>query len=247
MPTREDEYTQVRVLLGFPKEQAPNPHSIVHGLIRQEQLMVNRLSNTRQSWTIETAEFDTVPGEAEYDIIGNTAPGGLGKALFAYRLLAGNTLQPVPFTDYGAEVMNQMYDFRLAPTEAGLNPQLTGEKLAFFRSSTGERRVRVFPVPTEQITYTVVGAMGVFDQDSFDFGAEPLIPEFSNYRALAVALFQLPYAEWEGYTREENRERRRELKEALAEQWKLEEFEFQSFITNPQHNSPGDYGYWWER
>lgn len=245
MPTREQEYSAVRRHLARPKEQAPSPDDIISGLIRQEQLMLNRLNNTGRPWTIDRAEFTTSAGEAEYSIL-NAGAGSFGKALYAYRILDSGQLMPVPFTDYLSEVNNQSYDFRVAPYDSGIGATYAGEKLAFFRTSAGETKVRVYPVPTEAITFYVQCVTGALDATVLTMGDSPVLPEWSDYRTLAVALFELPKAEWEGYSMEQNIARRKELKANLETQLLIQTEQFEQFVRNPQIDQPETIGYWWE-
>lgn len=243
MPTREEEFSRVRELMDYPKYGRPSPHSIVSELIRQEQFQMNRLGNTRRPWSQGSTTVTSVADTAEYTI----TPSDFGKPLFAYRALESNVLLPVPFTDYTNEVGDQKYDFFIAPNESGLSPTFSGEKVAFFRTAAGVKKMRVYPVPeTAGVVYTIVYASGWQDWSAFAISGVPIMPEWSDFRTIAVALFKLPSAEWEGLTKEENTQKRRELGISLQAQFALQEQEFASFVRNPTHEPIGEVGYWHE-
>lgn len=243
--TREQEFQEVRRLLGNPIEQRPNADLIVSGMIRQEQMMMNRLNGSSKAWTQESTQIVTVANTGDYTV----TPAGtatFGKALFVYRDLGDNTLLPIPFTDYSSELNNQTHDFFNIPIEAGMFPNYSSVKAAFYRSG-GSPMMRIYPVPEESsVIYKIVYATGRLDWTTFDWPDVPAMPEFSNLRTLSVALFLLPYAEWEGYSKSENSQRRSEIRQSLEPQMQMQDIEFAEYIRNPQHEPISDVGYWWE-
>lgn len=246
MPTREQEYAEVRDLLGYPKEQKPNPHQIVSQLIREEQFQSNKLNNNSRPFSVGAtpATVTTSAGTAEYTI----SASGFGKPLFVYRELANNQILPVPYADYQHELHNQTYDFRAVPMESGVYTHQTGEKLAFFRLNNGLIKCRVYPVPAEARTYKVSYATGWNDWTDFALSDIPILPEWSNLRCKRAAFALLPYAEWEGYSMDEADAKRRSIGTVLALQIEEEKEEFRRFIRNPQGSEPvDDVGYYWER
>lgn len=249
MPTREQEYNQVRELLDYPKEQCPRPDAIVHGLIRQEQFQSNKLNRTAKGWTVATTTVTTVANQAEYEVNpqSKSSQDAFGKALYVYRILENNVLLPIPFTDFTSEINNPGYDFWVAPYQSGLAPPFSGEKVAFFRTERPEKiKMRIYPAPVDAaLIYQITYATGWRDWTQFDWSDVPLLQEWSNFRCLATALFELPKAEWDGYSRQENTEKRRELKESLSAQFSMQEDEFNTFIRNPQHEPDDEIGYWY--
>jgi hypothetical protein len=245
MPRLEEEYSQVRDLLDYPLFQRPNPHQIFAELIRQWQFMVNQLNNTRRPWTVPQTPttITSVAGQAEYLIIA----ADFGKPLFVYRELDNDILLPVPFADYASEIHNQSYEFWIAPLESGLSPVYSGEKVSFYRTPTGSKLMRIYPVPEESGNeYKVVYASGYQDLIASEKEDETILPEWSDYRCLRAALKLLGKCEWEGLTRAENADKRREMKSDHLLDYSEQKAEFENYISNVQHEPPGEVGYWYE-
>lgn len=241
MPNREQEYMRVRELLDFPLEQRPGPHSIFSELIRTEQFQMNKLGNTGQAWTEKSLTFTSVLGQADYTI----SASDFGRALTVYRLL-NNQIVPVTFTNFPHEIYDQSYDFWNVPQDSTQFWYQTGEKIAFYRTSAGVKKARLFPIPSEAgRVYTVHYAAGWQDWTAFELSDVPILLEWSDYRTLKVALFLLPKAEWEGLSRSENSDKRRELGLSLSTQFAEQKEEFESFIRNPQIETISQIGEWY--
>ena len=234
-------------MLGVPAEQKPSPDMIVSAMIRQEQQMLNRLNGSGRAWTQELTQVTTTANTAEYAV----TPSGtttFGKALFVYRELDDGSIMPVAFTDYTNEPHNQTYEFFVEPMQAGEFPYYSGEKVAFFRDAAGSVKMRIFPAPDDSgKVYKIAYASGRVDWSTFDWSDTPAMPEFADWRTLGAALFLLPYAEWEGHSRQENSARRGELRSSLQPQYEIQDSELRRYINNPQHEPISDIGAWWER
>lgn len=246
MATREEEFREVRRLLGDPRENAPTPDMIVSQLIREEQKMLNDLGLTGKGWTVSSDTFTTVADQAEYEL----ATQGLGRVLFAYRDLGNGVLRTVPFTDYQSEIDNQSYEYIVVPATSGAAPEFSGEKLAFFRSGQGGvAMVRVFPVPEggmADLVYTYVFARGALDWSSFTWSDTPILPEWSYYKTTRAAMFLVDRSEWEGFSRADNMDQRKMTGARLLGEFQLEDSKWEAYIRNPQLEPAGDSGYWWE-
>lgn len=240
--TREQDFREVRRLLGDPREQRPTPDLIVSNMIAAEQHIMNRLNSTSKPWTYNTISVNSVIGQRDY----NVAPIGavsFGKALFVYRELTGGIL-PIPFTDFAAEFQDQRYQFWVA--ELSSSSVLSAEKIAFFRAGN-VAKMRFYPPPVEVDTYKIVFASGALDWDQFEWTDEPVMPEFSRLRQLYAALATIAKSEWEGLSRQENAAYRGELRGDLTRELGMHEEEFRVFIRNPQHEpSISEVGYFWE-
>ena len=235
----------VRDLLDFPLTGRPLPHQIFAELLRGWQFMANQLNNTRRPWLVPGSPetVTSVAGQAEYVL----TAGDFGKAQIVYRELENDNLLPVPFTDHLSELYHQSYEFWLAPFDASLSPNYAGEKVAFFRTSDNVNKMRIFPIPQESgVEYQIVYAAGALDLSAKETGDETILPEWSDYRALRAALNLLPKAEWEGLSRAENMDKRRELRETLVLNYAEQKAEFAAYISNVQQEPPGSVGHWSE-
>lgn len=251
MATREQEFSEVRRLLGFPKHQKPSSDLIVSALIRQEQFMMNRLNGSARGWSPNTVQLTVAADTAEYPLYSNDPTNtllltGFGKALFAYRELDNNQIVEVPFTDYTNELSNQSRDFVYTPLDANDALAMKGEHIAFFRSGANPK-VRVYPVPDEARIYKIVYATGAIDWTTFDWDDVPFLPEWSHYRCLLAAATLIRLCEWSQLSHAQNKEYRAELREDITAESGIQEDEFRPYINNPQHEPTiGMIGAFWE-
>lgn len=251
MPTRGQELQEVRRLLGHPIMGSPSPDLIVGQLLRQEQLMLNKLNGSGKGWAVATTTVTTVDGTAEYTVDPTAGSmHGIGKPLFVYRDLGNDDIMPIPLTDFSHELYHQRYEFWWLPWDADASPLYQLEKVAFFRtantSGTAQLMMRVYPVPEDARTYTITYAAGAIDPSEIAVSDVPIMPEWSNVRTIEAALYLLPYAQWEGLSPADNAARRKEMMASLSSQMADYRDEFQGYLANPQHEPIGDSGYWWE-
>lgn len=244
MPTREQEFMRVRELLEFPKAQSPSPHSIFSQLIRQEQFQALKLSNSQRPWNValSNATVTTVANQAEYTI----SAADFGKPIYVYRVLNNNVLLPVPFTDFQHEIPKQQHEIWIAPMDAGLNPPYSAEKCGFYRTSTGLKKFRLYPIPeTAGVVYQIVYYVGFSDPTGFALTDSPILPEFSELRCLQTALFKLPQTEWDGRDENQTQAFRRDLRMALEAQMLMFDKEFTEYISNLHHEPIGQIDPWY--
>jgi hypothetical protein len=251
MTTRAEEFQDVRRMLGFPIFGCPSADLIVSQLLRQEQLMLNKLNSSGKGWSVATTTITTVDGTDAYAVTPVAAAvHGIGKALFVYRDLGNGDIMPVPMTDFSHEVHNQTHDFWLTPWGSDTADLYRSEKVAFYRtastSGVATQMMRVYPVPDEIVTYTIAYAAGELDRADIALTDVPIMPEWSGVRTLEAALYLLPYTKWEGLAFEANSAQRREIATSLAAQVGDYREEFTGYLANPQHEPIGDSGYWWE-
>lgn len=260
MLTREEEYARVRELLDFPKEQRPSPHLVFGELLRQEQFMLNRLTNTRRAWNVIDGTLSVVAGTDEYAITpaqlvappGNPSSGIAGfekfsKPFYVAKRLDATTMIPIPFTDIASEGYNPSYSFMTLPSDLNVMPEYQAIKASFYRNEQNRLMVRLYPVPDEPYTLYILGVQGVNDWTDTDttLWKNVSLPEHSDYRTVATALFLLPKCEWEGHTRQESSQKKLELKQVLEPQFAMYREEFETFLRNPQHEPIDDTTYWW--
>lgn len=260
MPTRDYEYREVRRMLGNPIEQRPDSDRIISALIREEQFMYNRLNGTGKSWTEDSVTLISVANQPSYTLgpgedngtCGVALGSPFGKALYVYRDLGNNVILPVPFTDQNTELMNQSYDGFQIPLATGLGvgsaPAIGSNKIAFYRTTTGVKKARIYPIPEESgSSYTIIYATGAIDWTLFQWGDTPILPEWSSYRCLMVAMTLLADCEWDRLTYEQNDRKRTEREKALRGQFDRQDAEYQSFIRNPQNEPSIDtIGAWYD-
>lgn len=250
---RNEEFEEIRRLLGYPKQQCPSADIIVGQMLREEQWMAIRLFSSAAAWNTYEHTLTTTPGIEDYDINPVNQVGQLVRPLFAFHL-NGDAVNPVRFTqieDYWANFPT--YEFQISPSSGGSSTVFTHiRSLGFFRKATstdpGIISVRVFPKPEAAETYKII--FGVYpDTDSNVLNLEmssAAMPEWSLLRTLRAALFLLPHAEWDGATKEQNRIKRNEIASSLTPQLQQMEAEFNSYIRNPVNETISDAGYWYE-
>jgi hypothetical protein len=252
MTTRAQEFQDVRRLLGLPLPQQPSPDLIVAQLLRQEQLMLNKLNGSGKGWSVATTTVTTVDGTASYALApASGAMHGIGKPLFVYRDIGNGDIMPVPLTDFSHELHNQTHEFWWLPEGSSETDRYRSEKVAFYRTAdtagVATQMMRVYPTPEEDdIVYTIAYAAGALNPAEIALTDTPVMPEWSNLRTLESALYLLPYTAWEGHTMNDNLARRKEVMASLAAQVGDHREEFSGYLANPQHEPVGDVGYWWE-
>ena len=251
MSTRAQEFQDVRRLLGHPILGSPSPDLIVSQLLRQEQLMLNKLNGSGKGWAVASTTVTTVAGQADYALTtASGSPHSIGKALFVYRDLGNGDIMPVPMTDFSHELHHQTHEFMWLPWGADSSAVYQTEKVAFYRTAdtTGvaTHMIRVYPIPEDVRTYTITYAAGAVDSAEIALSDNPIMPEWANVRTLETALYLLPHAKWEGLSMQDNTLRRKEIAMSLMAQVGDYREEFQGYLANPQHDPMADSGYWWE-
>lgn len=249
--SRALEFQEVRRLLGNPIPNSPTPDLIVSQLLRQEQLMLNKLNGSGKGWTVATTSVTTADGTGDYALTPTAgSTHGIGKPLFVHRNLGNGDIMPVPMSDFSHEFHHQTHEFWPVAWGADTTDRFRSEKVAFFRTADtagiATHMMRVYPIPSEASTYIVSYAAGAIDSNEIAMSDTPVMPEWSNVRALETALYLLPQTQWEGLSFQDNSLRRREYMTALMAQVGDYREEFQAYLSNPQHEPMADSGYWWE-
>jgi len=247
--TREQDFREVRRLLGDPSAQSPTPDMIVSNMISAEQYLMNRMTGTGKPWTHNTLTVTSVAGQAVYDLDPSAGPvqrqlATFGKTLFVYRDLGNGVILPIPATDFLAEIQAPKYEFWVASLPGEFVTSY--EQVATYRDGNGVY-LRIYPEPTEAREYIVVYATGNVDWNSFEWDDLPVLQEFSRYRQLYAALATLAKCRWDGNTKQEDAAYRQELRADLRAEMALHEPELTSFLRNPNHEpSISEVGYYWE-
>jgi hypothetical protein len=241
---RQD-FAEVRRLLGQPKLQHPSADDIVSELISARQHFQNRVNNTGKGWSKNLVTVASVVNQAEYQVVPNSG-ASFGKALFVYRDLGSNDIMPVPFADFTNELNNQKYEFWLAPWNSGIYPGYSGEKIAFFRKNA-DVWLRIYPIPEEVRTYSIVYGSGSLDWETFSLDDVPAMPEYSRLRQVHATLALLRRTEWEGYSMDQNIANRKMYKEDLMLEYQIHDDEFKAFIRNPNGGPEiGQVSFWYD-
>lgn len=232
MITREEDFQQVKRLLDYPMEQRPHNDLIVANMLRTERQLLNEANSQNRGWSIKTVTVASVVDQAEYNV---QPPGGsnfiLGKALFAYRDIGNSNILPVPFTDFLAEFSNQKYQFWIEPFGVTGFPGFSGEKLAFYRDGTNTM-MRIFPIPSEVKTYSIVFGVGLLDWTQFAWSDVPQFPEYADYRQLLTALRTIKSCAWEGLSFQDNMSKRSEIRADLSNEVQVWQPEWRAFTRD---------------
>lgn len=243
--TRAQDFREIRRLLGDPMENRPTPDIIVSNQIAAEQFLMNRATGTGNAWTHNSLDVESVIDQAEYSAVPDASPVSFGKALFVYRALDDGLILPIPYTDFRSEFQDQRYQFWIADPSSAPR-EVSAEKIAFFRDGNTVK-FRLYPIPTEVKTYTIVYASGALDWDQFAWTDEPIFPEYSRLRQLHAALASLAKCQWDGLDFGQNAAYRNELRQDLRAEYAMQDAEFTPFLRNPQHEpSISEVGYYWE-
>lgn len=243
MITREQDFREVRSLLGEPLPQRPAPHTIVSNMITAEQYLLNRMTGTGKPWTHNVLTVASVAGQAVYPLVPLTGPG-FGKVLMVYRDLGDGTILPIPLTDFMSESHNPSYQFWVA--SASNETVVSGERVASFRNGN-DVFLQIYPAPAAARTYSIVYATGSLDWTTFTWSDVPVLPEWSRYRQLYAALSTLSKCEWDGLDWNQNRAYRQELRQDLDREMARQEAELVPYLRNPHHEpSISEVGYFWE-
>lgn len=208
--------------------------------------MLNKISQVGQAWSVNTTSFNTVVNQAEYVISSADSTHQIGKPLYAYRDLGSNDILPVPFTDYSQELMDQKHEFWNAPFGSAGWPNYNVDKIAFFRTSAGVMKARVYPIPTDVRTFYVTYAAGRRDWSQFAWSDVPILPEWSYFRQLKAAAFLLPDTEWSDILAGDYRVRRLEIGAAIKAEIDLEDLDqgFKDYLRDLMSAPIADVGYW---
>lgn len=213
-------FSKIRAKLGYPKAQKPSPHQILTQMLMDEQALNLAVTNTRQpSNLLPAVTLTTVAGQSEYSISQIISGGQFaGKAYFVIRETGEEELPyvPVPFDDF-----NQL-DYGKMP--AGVNSAAIAgfvpEKISFYLTGgiQGQTRKAVIqPAPQEVLHYKIYFHTGGVDPlEAAISEQKPLLEELTDYIDLRSLVSLLPLCEWQGNTKQEDREQRKDFAAGFA-------------------------------
>jgi hypothetical protein len=243
MQDRIERYSKIRRWLGRPLEQSPSPDEILNQMLVEEQLMMNRLTNTGQPWSLLSVNLYAQSGKSDYLI--SSLDGEPGKVYFVYRITNNENL---PFISIEFDNFNEIQSGYIP---SGVNQRLTSpERISFYRKygQTQEIRAVIQPVPRETLTYKVFFHTGQIDRLSATLDQPAILSEHSDFLDLKASLALLPYTCWRADTTVENQrynsERRREIANGLVMQLSTHERVLDKYIENIDDPVSFEMGHW---
>ncbi len=239
MNDRNERFSKIRSLLGFPLEQNPNPHQILNQMLMWEQNLLNRLSNTNAPWNLVLFTLETVAGQSNYPIAQPiSAAQESGKVYFVVRSTENekSPYLPIEFEDFDRQIYEntKFYD----NLNGGESNNPIRERISFYRSDAqNQTRVGVItPTPETVQTYNIWFHVGSVDRLEAALNKSGSATEMTDYIDISAAMSLLPSAQWEGLSRAENMDERKSYATALAFQLSRVEPIIDEYIQNL--NSP---------
>lgn len=215
---------RTRELLDFPKSQKPTDDQLYRATVRNFQQMYNRVANTGEAWSIGEKIVATNGSDDTFTI---SSEDSIGKILYISRI-TGGIETPVDFTD----VQDLTFDWK-QPEQQGwfaFAPQnAQKERVALLIDAGGSLKMQILPRPSASVQYRVRYSLGNW-ADKLSLEARPILAQFHQLFEIRSAKDALYMSEWEGLTREENIEKRREIKPYLDEQEARFERDFEIYI-----------------
>lgn len=193
---RIERYSKVRSWLDGPYAQKPSPHQILNQMLKDEQTLNLRLTQTRTPWNLISYTLTTVSGQSTYEIEQPVAAyQNSGKVHFVVRSTGNAELPslPVPFDDFSSQNYGQM------PGDGEVNRNFTTpERISFYRQNMQDQVVNavIQPVPQEVLTYTIWFFTGSLDRSQALMTKVGPVTELTDYLDLKTALALLSYSEW---------------------------------------------------
>lgn len=190
---RTERFAKIRARLGDPLPQSPSPDTQVHQMLKDEQELNLRLTNTGQAWGLMTSAFNSVAGTTEYDLTPDSKSQEPGKVYLVIRTTNDENMPyvAVPFDDY-----NNM-DYGKMPS--GVNEALTvPEKISFYRTDfqSQVRKAVLHPTPVEALAYTIYQFIGSLDRSKASMNAVGPVTELADWLDLKSARALLSRCEW---------------------------------------------------
>lgn len=206
---RFERFQNIRRGLGFPKENSPNADQMLHAMFKQEQALNLRLTNTGQPWSLVEYSFPTVSGTREYTVPNPVAANQTaGKVYFVTRVTGNSEISEVPvnFNDFS----NAAFD-KMQPVGDSLYVQ---ESLAFYRANLQNQSLNIVvsPTPQEVLTYKIRFYVGSLDRLQSALAGTSLVTELTDFLDQCAMRDLIRHAEWKGYSRAENKDKRAEYR-----------------------------------
>lgn len=206
---RLERFQNIRAGLGFPLENFPNTDQQLRAMVKAEQTLNLRLTNTRQPWGLLDVTVTTVVGTREY-LIANPAAAyqTAGKTYFATRVTGNSEVSEVPvsFEDFSTATFD-----KLAPV-AGT--AFSSERISVYRTNLQNQTLKVIisPVPQEVLTYKLRFYPGALDRSRVTLAGTGQVIELTDYTDQCTMFELLRHCQWKGLTFNENKDRRGEYR-----------------------------------
>lgn len=190
---RIERFAKIRARLGDPLPQKPDPDTQLHQMLKDEQELNLRLSNSHQAWGLMSSSFNTVVGTTEYNLVVDAKNQLPGKVYFVIRTTSDENLPyiSIPFDDFNS------LDYGKMPT--GVNRALLApEKISFYRSDFQDqiRKAVLQPTPQEVLTYTVWTYIGSLDRSKAAFDKVGPVTELVDWLDLKSSRALISRCEW---------------------------------------------------
>lgn len=208
----------------------PSESDLPRGIIAERFIdrwayYVNQLSLTGEAWQVEKATIDVVPNQAEYTL---NAPY-FGKPVVVYVLddqqqIAGE-LDIGRFRDQigNGVVTNVPSNYSLPASEVP-----AGKNTITFFNESGQLKARLAGTPTTSGTLIVHYTPSSNQFFSLQDGIT-LLDNFANLFKIHTAIVCLPDCTWKRMSKEDCREKRKDIKESLLMEFELLTIQFTEY------------------
>lgn len=194
---RTERFSGIRTRLGFPFEQRPSPHRILHQMLSEEQSLLLRLTNTGAPFSLVSTTITTVSGTSQYAITQPISSHQHAvKAYYCVRTTGNNDLPflNVPFDDFSSLNYGEL------PGSGQVNASLSvPELISFYRKDAQDQTLYavIQPTPQEVLTYTVWFFVGAIDKAYALMSQVGPMPELNDYLELKSCMALLPDSQWD--------------------------------------------------
>lgn len=194
--SRIEEFSKIGAELDYPYSQHPSPHQRLNALLKVEQTLNLRITNTRKPFNLISVDIPTISGTSTYAITQPVSSyQNSGKAYYVIRT-TGNTDVPylsIPFVDF-----SELNYGKMPPSGEVNSALLVPEKVAFYRTGVQNQTIQlvISPTPQEVLTYTVWFTTGSLDRSEALMSGVGIMPELSDYKVLKAAFSILDISEW---------------------------------------------------
>lgn len=214
MATLSDIAQSVRLRLGQPRAQRPDPRAVLQAVVTKVQSKIDELGNSGQPWAVDELTLNVVNGTSDYLL---PVTPYFGKVMQVVTYYPQNLSIPTRYVEF-TQLNDMNYDWGLPVNVASYmftdgSPN-TAMRIAFYRKA-GEDNIwcRVLPMPQLAAQYKVIYSVGQWADDA-GIASSPVLNQFHNLPEVQAALSLLPQTEW-GDDQKLNSNRRKEFRDAL--------------------------------
>lgn len=198
MPELTRMCSDVRMLLGNPLPQHPNPRQVLYAVSAAAQALINQLQNGMRSWSVQEYTLTTASGQQDY-IIGRT---DWGKPLLVVTTDVTNPAhveRVVEFSELGNIDAEWMARNDVAQGWTNWDGSSNSAvRFAFYHGGSGQYnyKVRIKPIPQSSATYSILYETGSDWAFTSAITTIPLLTEHAPLIVYRAALNALPNALW---------------------------------------------------